>query len=88
MNLIASNLVDGGGAGIFKFGATAGIIPLLICMLFYIIPIAKSNSKRLIKILLLFMIFYTLSAQSNPFYPLLIIFPIYLLEEKRWIVCS
>lgn len=88
MNLIASNLVDGGGAGIFKFGATAGIIPILICMLFYIIPIAKSNSKRLIKILLLFMIFYTLSAQSNPFYPLLIIFPIYLLEEKRWIVCS
>lgn len=84
MGLIALNLADGGGAGLFKFGATAGVIPFLVCILFYLIPVIKSDLKILVKILLLYSIFYTLLAQSNPFYPVLIMFPIYLMERKRY----
>lgn len=70
----------GGGAGIFKFGAMSGIIPFMIVVLLYMIPIMKSKEKVSVKLLLLFVIFNTLFAQSTPFYPLLLIFPIYFME--------
>lgn len=83
LELQEADLVAGGGAGIFKFGAKAGIIPLLTCILFYAVPIIKSSLKPLIKILLIFFIFDILFAQTIPFYPILIMFPIYLIEQKR-----
>lgn len=84
-NLFALQEVDttaGGGAGIMKFGAMAGVIPFILCILFYTIPILKAKLNSIVKLLLLFFIFYTLFAQSNPFYPILIIFPIYLMERR------
>lgn len=77
----AENLAGGGG-GIFTFGAMAGIVPFLICILLYIIPIIKANIKPMVKLLMLFMIFDTLFAQSNPFYSLMVMFPVYLIEER------
>lgn len=73
----------GGGAGIFKFGAMTGIIPFIIAVLFYTKPIIQSEEKISVRLLLLFMIFNTLFAQSTPFYPLLMIFPIYFMEDKN-----
>lgn len=72
----------GGGAGFLKFGAMAGVIPLITCCLFYIVPIFKSNEKAVIKCLLIFVIFNTLFGQTYPFYPTLIMFPIYYMEHK------
>ena len=82
--LDAVSLLDfRGGAGILQFGAISGVIPLLICILFYFIPIIKSDLKIFAKISLLYMIFASLLAQSHPFYPILIIIPIWLNEYAK-----
>lgn len=73
----------GGGAGIFKFGAMIGIIPFIVAVLFYILPIMNSKERISVRLLLLLVIFNTLFAQSTPFYPLLMIFPIYFMDSKN-----
>lgn len=72
--------VAGGGAGIFTFGASIGIIPFVVTLLFYIYPIIKRRENNVSSIVLLFFIFFSLLAQSNPFYPILVMFPVYYFE--------
>lgn len=74
--------VDGGGAGIFTFGASIGLIPFLFTLFFYVYPIIKNRESITTNFILLFFIFFSLLAQSNPFYPLLVMFPIYYYESK------
>lgn len=75
--------VTGGGAGIFTFGATIGVIPFLSTLFFYIYPIIKKREDNVTSFILLFFIFFSLLAQSNPFYSLLVMFPIYYYEMEK-----
>ena len=75
--------VAGGGAGIFTFGASIGMIPFLAALFFYIYPIVKKRDNIVTCMALLFFIFFSLLAQSNPFYSLLVMFPIYYNEVEN-----
>ena len=77
LNLQKLEHLTGGGAGFFTFGATIGLIPFLLSLIMYINPLINTEMKKNVKITLIFMIFWSLSAQSNPFYTLLLIFPVY-----------
>lgn len=81
--LLAADQMAGGGAGILKFGAMSGFIPFLIMTLFYAVPIIKAGERVTVKLLLLLFIFSTLLAQTMPFYPMLILFPIYFMESRN-----
>ena len=82
MRLQLQTHTAGGGAGIFGFGAIAGVVPFVFTMALYIVPVIKTKCKKSVKFTLLFMIFWSLWAQSNPFYSLLFMFPVFLKGER------
>lgn len=72
----------GGGAVLFKFGATVGIVPFLIVIATYLIPIFKCEEKWLVKIVLIILCFARLFAQSSIFYPFVFMFMVYYSSVK------
>ncbi len=70
----------GGGAGILKYGAINGVLSLVVCLCLYFVPIFKYKFKLTFKLLLAFILINVLLAQTGPFYPVLLIFPIYFIE--------
>lgn len=71
-------------AAILSFGAIWGIIPLLFIIIWIFSPIVKSRLQWKDKILFVLLYFNTTLAQSDVFYPTLIIIPLCLYANRKW----
>lgn len=71
-------------AAILSFGAIWGVIPLIFVMWWVFYPVFKSQLLWQEKILYVLLYLNTTLAQSNVFYPTLIVIPIYLYANKKW----
>lgn len=70
-------------AAVLSFGAVWGIIPLAFVLWWIFYPIAKSDTLRTYKVLFVLLYFNTCLAQSNVFYPSLIIISLALFYERK-----
>lgn len=70
-------------AAVLSFGAVWGVLPLAFVLWWIFYPIARSNTFKTYKILFVLLYFNTCLAQSNVFYPSLIIISLALFYEKR-----
>lgn len=64
------------GAAIMQFGAAWGILPLIVVAWWIFYPVLKFCRKRYVAVLYIFMYINTVLAQSDLFYPVLIMIPI------------
>lgn len=64
------------GAAIMQFGAAWGILPLIVVAWWIFNPVLKFCRKRYVAVLYIFMYINTVLAQSDLFYPVLIMIPI------------
>lgn len=64
------------GAAIMQFGAAWGFLPLIVVAWWIFYPVLKFCRKRYVAVLYIFMYINTVLAQSDLFYPVLIMIPI------------
>ena len=82
--MLAVSTQAGGGGGIFKFGATLGVIPFITVVVLYAYPIF-ANKKMLFsnRLVLFAFCMICMTAQSSVAYTFLILFPIYFWKKSR-----
>lgn len=64
------------GAAIMQFGAAWGFLPLIVVAWWIFYPVLKFCRKRYVAVLYIFMYINTVLAQSDLFYPVLIMIPV------------
>ncbi|WP_147356303.1 MULTISPECIES: hypothetical protein [Clostridia] len=84
--LLTSVSTDYVAGALLSFGASLGVIPLAITLLWVFAPFKKSGLPKWAVIAYIFMYFNVTLSQSSAFYPMLIVIPMWLRYKKNMLL--